>query len=233
MRKQLSVLVGCERSGIVRDAFAALGHDAWSCDIEPAMTPSNRHIIGDIRQVMKSSAWDILFVAHPPCTRLCNSGVRWLTEPPANRQPGYPEDWLTMTREERLEWLWQDLQRGAELFGDCLNAEHIPCRVVENPVMHRHAKARIPNFFQHNDSFQPWHHATDEHGPDNVKKRTLLWRINLPRLARTGTLDGSTARPDVFKTPPGPDRGAIRSMFFPGVARAMAQQYSDHALRIS
>lgn len=80
----LKVLVGCEQSGTVRDAFDALGFDAWSCDVLPAETTSNKHIVGDVRDVMNWDSWDIMTVMHPPCTRLCNSGVRWLNEPPKN-----------------------------------------------------------------------------------------------------------------------------------------------------
>ena len=78
------VLIGCETSGIVRDAFLDRGHDAWSCDLLPADTPTNRHIVGDIRDVMMGD-WDMMAVMHPPCTRLTNSGVRWLTVPPPGR----------------------------------------------------------------------------------------------------------------------------------------------------
>ena len=78
------VLISCETSGIVREAFLARGHDAWSCDLLPADTPSNRHIVGDVRDVMMG-AWDLMAVMHPPCTRLTNSGVRWLSVPPPGR----------------------------------------------------------------------------------------------------------------------------------------------------
>jgi hypothetical protein len=81
----LRVLVACEFSGVVRDAFLEKGHDAWSCDLLPAERNSNRHIQGDVRDVLHDG-WDFLIVAHPPCTRLCNSGVRWLHQP----HPGKP-----------------------------------------------------------------------------------------------------------------------------------------------
>ena len=59
----MKVLIGCETSGIVRDAFLERGHDAWSCDILPADTPTNRHIQDDIRNVMRDD-WDLLAVMH-------------------------------------------------------------------------------------------------------------------------------------------------------------------------
>lgn len=72
----LRVLVACEFSGVVRDAFLEKGHEAWSCDLLPAECNSNRHIQGDVREIL-NDGWDFLIVAHPPCTRLCNSGVRF------------------------------------------------------------------------------------------------------------------------------------------------------------
>jgi site-specific DNA-cytosine methylase len=72
----LKVLVACEFSGAVRDAFSALGHEAWSCDLLPSERPGN-HIIGDVRAVMHD-AWDLM-IAHPPCTHLAVSGARWFS----------------------------------------------------------------------------------------------------------------------------------------------------------
>jgi hypothetical protein len=76
--RPLRVLIACEESGTVRRAFAKRGHDAWSCDLKPAADRSNRHIVGDVRDILHEG-WDLLAVMHPPCTRLCNSGVRWLS----------------------------------------------------------------------------------------------------------------------------------------------------------
>ncbi len=212
----LKVLIGCETSGIVRDAFLARGHDAWSCDLLPADTPTNRHIQDDIRNVLHDD-WDLLAVMHPPCTRLCNSGVRWLTQPPKGRT---------------LEEMWNELEAAAKLFSACWNASHIPCRAIENPVMHKHAKTRITNYRPPAQSVQPWQFATDPLGPDNERKRTCLWTENLPKLIPTGTLDGKCARDNVHKAPPSPDRWKIRSKFFPGIAAAMAHLWGDHALQV-
>ena len=71
------VLIGCERSGVLRRAFLALNFDAWSCDLEPADDASNRHIRGNLLDHL-DDGWDMLAVMHPPCTILCNSGARWL-----------------------------------------------------------------------------------------------------------------------------------------------------------
>lgn len=207
------VLIGCETSGIVREAFLALGHDAWSCDLLAADTPTNRHIQDDIRTVMMDN-WDLMAVMHPPCTRLCNSGVRWLTMPPKDRS---------------LHEMWEELHQGADLFSAVWNVPHIPCVAVENPVMHRHAKALIRNYAPPSQSVQPWQFATDPNGPDNEKKRTCFWLRNLPSLQPTGTLDGTTARDSVHKAAPGADRWKVRSKFFPGIASAMAAQWGAHA----
>jgi len=226
------VLSACETSGIVREAFIRLGHDAWSCDILPADTPTNRHIQGDVRKVMMDD-WDLMAVMHPPCTRLCNSGVRWLdnppTNPPADCTPEEAAIWPYMSKAEQLELIWQHLEAGAALFSDVWNADHIPLRAVENPVMHKHAKARIKNYKDFSQSVHPWMFGRDEKGPDNVKKRTCLWLHGLPILDHTGTLDGSTARADVHKAPPGKDRWKIRSQFYPGIANAMADQWGRYA----
>ena len=203
------VLIGCEQSGVVRDAFLRRGHDAWSCDILPAASPTNRHIQADIRDVLGMDDWDMLFVAHPPCTRLCNSGVTWLHNPP----PG-----------KTKEQMWAELDEGCALFSDLWNAD-IPRVAVENPVMHKYAKQRIVNFEPMAQSFQPWQFGTDPDSWDNNKKRTCLWLRNLPKLEPTGTLDGSTARQDIHHASPGPDRWKLRSRFFEGVANAMADQW--------
>ena len=128
MSDKLRVLVACEYSGRVRDAFTALGHDAWSCDILPTDAPG-QHIQGDVRPVLRQR-WDLV-IAHPPCTRLCNSGVRWLAE----------------------RDLWDDMREGAAFFMDCMNA-NAPRVAVENPVMHKYARdiiGRGPDF-----TVQPW-----------------------------------------------------------------------------
>lgn len=207
----MKILIGCETSGIVRDAFLDQGHDAWSCDVLPSDVPTNRHIQDDVRNVLAMEQWDMLMVAHPPCTRLCNSGVRWLHKAP----PG-----------KTLDQMWQELDDGADLFSELWNAD-VPRICVENPVMHKHAKSRIRNYKDFTQSVQPWQFATQEEGADNVKKRTCFWLKNLPALSPTGTLDGKTARDDIHKASPGPNRWKLRSKFYPGIANAMAQQWGN------
>lgn len=199
----LRVLVACEFSGVVRRAFAARGHDAWSCDLLPAEDRSNRHIIGDARDIL-ADGWDLLMVAHPPCTRLCNSGVRWLTTPPAGKS---------------LAQIWAELDEAAALFSAFWNAP-IERICIENPVMHKHAKARIEGYRAFTQSVQPWQFGHGE------SKRTCFWLKNLPPLVPTNIVDGRLAR--VHRMPPGPDRARERSRFFTGIADAMADQWGGH-----
>jgi hypothetical protein len=201
----VKVLVACEYSGTVRNAFLDRGHDAWSCDLLPSEDGSNRHIIGDARDLL-DDGWDLLMVAHPPCTRLCNSGVRWLSTPP----PGKTADQMQA-----------ELQVGADLFSAFWNAP-IERVAIENPVMHRHAKALIVNYREPAQSVQPWQFGHGE------CKRTCLWLRNLPPLTPTRIVEGREQR--VHRMPPSADRWKERSRFFPGIAEAMADQWGGYAL---
>lgn len=202
----LRVLVACEYSGVVRRAFLARGCDAWSCDLLPSEDGSNRHIRGDARDLLHDG-WDLLMVAHPPCTRLCNSGVRWLHTPP----PG-----------KTAEQMELELREGAALFSAFWNAP-IPRVAVENPVMHGHAKRLIENYAEPAQSVQPWQFGHGE------TKRTCLWLRGLPPLKPTNVVEGREQR--VHRMPPSPTRWKERSRFYPGIAAAMAEQWTEHAWR--
>ncbi len=211
----MKVLVGCETSGVVRRAFAAMGHDVWSCDVLPADDGSNRHILCDIRDLL-GDGWDLLAVMHPPCTRLCNSGVRWLTAPPKGRT---------------LAEMWADLDAGAALFSDCWNAP-IERVAVENPVMHKHAKERIRNYQAPVQTVQPWWFG------DPAFKATSLYLRGLPKLDATDRLTPPATGSEehkrwsqVHRAPPGPDRWKFRSATYPGLARAMAAQWGGNAMQ--
>lgn len=208
----MKVLIACEFSGIVRRAFAALGHDAWSCDLLPAEDRSNRHIVCDAREIL-NDGWDLLAVFHPPCTRLCNSGVRWLKKAP----PG-----------KTLEQMWSDLDEGAELFSAFWNAP-IERVCVENPKMHRYAKERIRNY-EKPQIVQPWWFG------DPQFKGIGLYLRGLPPLIATNKLTPPKPKTDehkkwskVARATPGPDRWKDRSRFFPGIAAAMAEQWGGDA----
>ncbi len=198
----MRVLVACEFSGVVRNAFLARDHDAWSCDLLPSLDGSNRHIRGDVRDIL-DDGWDMLIVAHPPCTRLCNSGVRWLHRPPAGK---------TLTE------MWKQLDDGASLFSELWNAD-IPHRAIENPIMHRYAKERIENYQPPAQTIQPWWFGHGE------TKATCLWLHELPPLMPTNVVAGRKQR--VLHEPPGPDRWKRRSITYQGIANAMADQWSE------
>lgn len=188
----MKILVACEFSGVVRDAFIARGHDAISCDLLPTESPGP-HIQGDVLELLRES-WDLV-IAHPPCTRLCNSGVRWLAE----------------------RNLWDEMREGAKFFLHCLNA-NAPLVAVENPVMHGYARSIIgerPCF-----TVQPW-----QFGDDFKKRTCFWTRGGLPALVPTSDLDGSTAVAEVHNESPGPNRAKNRSRSYEGMARAMAEQW--------
>ena len=72
----MRVLIACEFSALVRDAFRKRGHDAWSCDLLPTEGDPQWHFQGDVRDVIENHQWDLM-IAHPPCTHLAVSGARW------------------------------------------------------------------------------------------------------------------------------------------------------------
>lgn len=206
----MKVLVACERSGVVRRAFEARGHDAWSCDIEPADDGSNRHIRGNVLHHL-DDGWDLLAVMHPPCTILCNSGVRWLYL--GGRKANGPDP-------DR----WSELETAAAFYCALRDAKQIPRRAVENPVMHPYAiqltrRGKV-------QFVQPWWFG------DPFFKATGLELIGLPELKPTNTLTppkAGTAEHKawsrVHREPPGPDRARKRSETYPGLAAAMAEQW--------
>lgn len=211
----MRILIGCETSGMVRRACAARGHDVWSCDLMPAEDGSNRHIVGDVRDLL-NDGWDMLAVFHPPCTRLCNSGVRWLTKPPKGKT---------------LAQMWADLDDGAALFSAVLNAP-VPRVAVENPVMHKHAKALIADYRKPAQTVQPWWFG------DEAFKGTSFYLRGLPALTATNRLVPPRKAEDparhaawskIHRASPGPDRARLRSRTFPGIAEAIADQWAGWA----
>jgi hypothetical protein len=192
----MKVLVACEFSGVVREAFAKRGHDAWSCDILPSEDGSRFHIQDDIRKVLKTAPmqWDLM-IAHPPCTYLCNSGVCWLKD-----------------NEERYE----KLQEAAEFFRFLMHQHWIPKIAIENPIMHKYAKQFIGGIEQ-TQIIQPWQFGHGE------TKATCLWLKYLPPLKPTKIVEGREQR--LHKLPPSPDRGKLRSITYQGIAEAMARQW--------
>ena len=208
------VLIACERSGVVRRAFEALGHDAWSCDLEPADDRSNRHIRGDVRDYL-DDGWDLLAVMHPPCTVLCNSGAKHL--------------YIGGRKENgRYEPRWAELESAAAFYRALRDAHQIPCRAIENPVMHGHAirlTRRGPTQFVHPYFFG-----------DPFFKNTGFELIGLPQLKPTNMLTPPRPATDEHKAwsrvhrqsgwgAAAKDRARARSETFPGIAQAMAAQW--------
>jgi len=158
----LKVLIACEFSGIVREAFAKRGHDAWSCDLLPTEIPG-KHIHGNVLDILRNN-WDLM-IAHPPCTRLCNTGVRWLNE----------------------RNLWDDMRKSAYFFKALWDARfYIPKVCIENPVMHKYAIEIIGD--KYNQIIQPWQFGHGE------TKRTCFWLSELEELIPTNIVEGREQR---------------------------------------
>lgn len=157
----MKVLVACEYSGAVRDAFIAAGHNAMSCDLLPTDSPGPHHQ-GDVAEIL-DRGWDLL-IAHPPCTYLCNSGVRWLK--------------TDLSR-------WGKMEAGCDLFLKLWNAP-VPRICIENQVMHGYAKKIIGSGPA--QSVQPWMFGHGE------TKRTCFWLKGLPKLKPTDVVAGREQR---------------------------------------
>ena len=205
MKHKMRVLIACEFSGVEREAFRELGHDAWSCDLLPADDASPYHHQGDVVPLL-AEPWDLV-VAHPPCTYLANSGVRWLWT-----APGVPD----MAR-------WQAMNDGAQFFSSMF-AANTSRLCVENPIQHRYAMSAHGQG-RPDQYVQPYEYGHME------TKRTGYWLRGLPPLVPTTDLQAATLalpereRARVHYASPGPDRWKIRSTSFPGIAQAMADQW--------
>lgn len=207
-----NVLIGCEFSGVVREAFRARGHNAWSCDLLPAADNSPHHIQADLNLVlhyptrvlgghpMANVSWDLL-IAHPPCTRLTNAGVRWLYKGGRGA--------------ERDQRMWDEMTEAARFFEQCQTAQ-VTRVAVENPIMHRHARALLA-LPEPTQRIHPWQFGHGE------SKSTCLWLKNLPPLVPTNVVAGRVPR--VHHESPGPDRWKRRSITYQGIADAMADQW--------
>lgn len=221
--KELRILIGCETSGIARRAFAALGHDVWSCDLEPAEDGSNRHIRCDIRDGILTWGWDILAVMHPPCTRLCRSGRRWMSGPgkwtPPKQLPA-GRTWDDMRDEFEL---------GVSVFTACWAAP-IPRVAIENPEMNDLARDRMPADLPPPQIVQP--HWFGE----PAYKATGWYLRGLSPLEPTAPLKEPARNSDewrrwnrIHRMSPGPQRARLRSRSFPGIMRAAAEQWAGAA----
>lgn len=217
------VLVACEFSGVVRDAFLARGFDAWSCDLLPDERGSNRHIRGDVRGIL-AEPWDLLIVAHPPCTRLCRAGRRWLSGPGLMTPP------KRLPRGRSWDSMRAEFEEGVALFVTFWRAP-IPRIAIENPRMHDLALARMPADMPAAAFVQPFWFGDPAYKATGFTLRGLPALVATRRLvepARDSAAWKSWNR--VHRLPPGPDRWRERARTFPGIARAMAAQWGDAAL---
>lgn len=198
----MRVLINCECSGNVRNAFRARGHDAYSCDIKPAELYSPYHIMGDGLEVARSSHWDMM-IAHPECTRLCRSGRRWLIE----------------------RNLWDDFET-AIAFYIALMEMPIEKIAIENPNMHEFALARLAAYDWPLQYVQPWWFGSP------MFKSTGFRTKNLPPLVKSNPLVPPAPGTErhkrwskIHRMGPGEDRATERSRTDPNIAIALATQW--------
>ena len=191
----MRVLIACEYSGTVRDAFISAGHDAMSCDILPSDRPGP-HYQGDIADVLHHDSWDLM-IAHPPCTHLAVSGAKHFAAKQADGR-----------------------QVAALEFVQLLMGAPIPRICIENPVSIISTRIRKPDqiiqpwMFGHMEQKSTclWLKGLPKLTPTNNVKEEML---KLPR----------NQRERLHYLPPSPDRWKIRSTTFQGIADAMAAQW--------
>jgi hypothetical protein len=201
------VLVACEYSGRVRDAFIKAGHEAWSIDLLPSESPDpdgdawdggeirgghlQMDVLQHLRHPLVAMSYDLM-VAHPPCTHLSVSGAKHFE---AKRADGRQ-------------------QAAIDFFLAIANAQ-IPRIAIENPVCIMSSVWREPD-----QIIQPWEFGHGE------TKATCLWLKGLPPLTPTNIVPGR--EPRVHRMPPGPDRWKERSRTYEGIAAAMADQWGAY-----
>jgi hypothetical protein len=192
------VLIGCEFSAVVRDAFRRRGYDAWSCDLLETEGDSRWHLRCDLLTILDRD-WDLI-IAHPECRYLNHAGVRWLYEGGKRRNPDGSENPRDVER-------WAAMERAAEFFNRVGDA---PCPLIarENSGMHPYAAALVGR--KADQVIQPWMFGHGE------VKATHLWLKGLPPLVPTSIVAGR--QPRVHHESPGADRWKRRSRTLQGIA---------------
>ena len=204
----MKILVACEESQAVTIELRKLGHEAFSCDIDPCTGGYPEwHIKGDVLKVL-NDGWDMM-IAHPPCTRLTNAGRRWLHGPPKNK---------TMVE------MWSDFFEGVKFYKAIRNA-NIPKIAIENPVMHDHARELLGKHKR--NIVQPWWFG------EKMFKATGFELKGLDPLVETNRLTPPKSGTDehkewsfIHRMSPGPERTRLRSKTPAGIAKAMAEQWA-------
>jgi hypothetical protein len=192
------ILIGCEESAVVREAFKARGWDAWSCDLLPSRIPG-QHIQADVLTVL-DAGWDMA-IFHTPCTYLCNSGVCWLSVQP-----------------ER----WDLLQRDALLFKACMDAD-IPRICNENPIPHKYALEIIGR--KYDQIIQPYMFGHPESKQTCLWLKGLPFLVETNNVKDEMDKLPKNKQQRLHYLPPGPERAKERSKTFVGIAQAMAAQW--------
>jgi hypothetical protein len=197
----MKVLIACEYSGTVRDAFIAAGHDAMSCDLLPSDAPGP-HYLGDVRDVL-GDGWDLM-IAHPPCTYLAVSGMHRTAR--GLRDPQLTEDALDFVR--------------------LLLAAPVPRIAVENPVSVISTRIRRPD-----QIVQPWQFGHDASKTTCLWLKGLPalrpTQIVEPRIVDGRKRWGNQTDTGQNRLSPSPDRWKLRSATYVGIAGAMAAQWGD------
>jgi hypothetical protein len=203
----MKVLVACEYSGVVRDAFLAAGHEAMSCDLLPSDV-SGHHYQGDVRDIL-DNGWDLM-IAHPPCTYLCSSGLHW-----NKRVPG-----RQVLTNEALDFIRLLLDAPIERIA------------LENPVGCISTQIKKPD-----QIIQPYMFGDDASKQTCLWLKNLPLLVPTERVAgrMVTTPSGKIVERwsnqcDNYgqdKTPPSADRWKIRSTTYAGIAKAMAQQWGQ------
>lgn len=202
----MRLLVAYECSGVVRDAFRAVGHEAYSCDVKPADPPSPYHLQGDALQTLMLTRYDLV-IAHPPCTYLCSSGLHW------NRR-----------RPERARLTDAAVTEVRLLIDIALTTMRIPKLAVENPIGCLSTQLRKPD-----QIIQPYQFG------DDASKATCLWLWGLPLLQPTRFVEprlvcgkprwANQTDSGQNRLGPSPDRSTRRARTYRGIADAMATQW--------
>lgn len=204
----MKVLIACEFSGVVREAFRKRGHDAWSCDLLPTEKESKYHIQDNVLNHL-NDGWDLM-IAHPPCQFLSNAGIGWFNEERYGDKARY-------RKQKRIEAL---------NFVEFLFNSKIEKICVENPTGYLNS-----HFAKPTQIIQPYYFG------DMESKRTCLWLKNLPLLThikivkpkiygyyKTGVKKGQPIYGNSWQKRSA-DRWKERSRTFQGVADAMADQW--------
>jgi hypothetical protein len=194
----MKVLIACEFSGIVRDAFSAKGHNVWSCDLLPTERPGQHLEMSVLHVLDQIPTWDMM-IAHPPCTFLCRSGERWLKDNPKRQQD----------RESAFQFVLD------------LWASKIKKVVIENPIGFLSTHWMKPS-----QIIQPWMFGHGEVKATCLWIRGLPLLIPTHRKDDLFCQSEPTEKAQkVHRMAPGKDRWKNRSRTLPGIAAAMAEQW--------